>query len=159
MTSLDTSSLKPMDEARIALVGPLANLILGLLFAIAPLISAMALHVRLTIVLLGALEQPSALGLLDYLAVANLLLALFNLLPAFPLDGGRALRAFLSTRMPFDSATRRASLAGRFFSIGLLASGVFLFLYGTIYYGVALAVVALALYAGAIYEDRKGQQQ
>jgi len=159
MTSLDVSALKPLDEARIALVGPLSNLILGLVFATAPIVEALSLHLRLATVVLAALQQPSVLGLLDYLAIANVLLAFFNLIPAFPLDGGRALRALLSRRMSFDSATRRAAMTGRLFSMGLLASGVILFLGGEIYYGVALAIVALALYAGAIYEDRRVQQQ
>lgn len=158
LTSLDTSSLKPHDEARIALIGPLMNLAVGLILGL--IISAVALSHRLdlaTAVLLG-LQHPSALGVLAYLAAANLMLAAFNLLPAFPLDGGRALRAILSTRMPFDEATHRAAIAGRSFGAGLIAMGGTLLLFGSIYYGTALVIVGATLYVGATHEDHVVQR-
>jgi len=158
LTSLDTFALKPSDEARIALLGPLANLILGALFGLGLLGASLAQHVDVTILSSRALQQPSLLGVLVYLTLANWMLALFNLLPAFPLDGGRALRALLSRRMSFEDATHRAAIAGRSISAGLASIGGVLLLLGEWYYGLALILVGLALYASATYEDRIVQQ-
>ena len=71
--------------------------------------------------------------LLGYLALVNLFLGLFNLLPALPLDGGRILRAFLATRFPYLEATRRAVGVSRGLAValglfGLLAFNPFLVL-------------------------------
>jgi len=64
--------------------------------------------------------------LLAYLASINLVLAVFNLIPAFPLDGGRVLRAWLWQRSgDVLEATRKASLAGTVLAIGLMALGAF----------------------------------
>lgn len=158
LTSLDSYAMKPADEARIALVGPLANLIVSALLGLGVLAAAMTQHMDVTTLSNRALAAPSLLGVLVYLTVANLMLALFNLLPAFPLDGGRALRAYLSKRMSFEDATHRAAIAGRSISAGLASIGVVLLLLGDWYYGLALILVGLALYASATYEDRVVQQ-
>ncbi len=102
----------PASEFRIAIAGPATSLALAGLFA-AVSAAAQGVHVS------------SGLGaLLDYLAGINLILALFNLLPAFPLDGGRILRAAL-WRSSGDllEATRRASLIGRAGGYALVALG------------------------------------
>jgi Zn-dependent protease/CBS domain-containing protein len=61
----------------------------------------------------------------QYLALINLILALFNLVPAFPMDGGRLLRGALWARLGKARATRIASGAGTFFAFALIFSGVF----------------------------------
>ena len=158
LTSLDTFAIKPGDEVRMALVGPLANLVLGALLGLGLLGAGMVQHMDLTTLSNQALAQPSLLGILVYLTVANLMLAVFNLLPAIPLDGGRALRALLSRRMSFEEATHRAAIAGRSIGAGLVSMGGVLMLLGEWYYGVALGLVGLALYGSATYEDRVVQQ-
>ena len=81
---------EPMKELVIALAGPLVSLLLFLLFRALP-------------------WEAGALGFLGrYLALVNLGLALFNLLPALPLDGGRVYRALLALRKPYLQATRQA---------------------------------------------------
>lgn len=81
---------EPMKELVIALAGPLVSLLLFLLFRTLP-------------------WEAGALGFLGrYLALVNLGLALFNLLPALPLDGGRVYRALLALRKPYLQATRQA---------------------------------------------------
>jgi Zn-dependent protease/CBS domain-containing protein len=83
---------------------------------------------------LGGLAQltgaaPVVTVLLSYLAMINLMLALFNMLPAFPLDGGRVYRALLWNRSgDLLSATRRATSLGRFLASGLILGGGALFL-------------------------------
>jgi len=103
MALMDRLPRRPRQEILIAIAGPAVNLalaapaLLGLGLAEGPLLSER---------LLGA-------GLLARFLHANLALALFNLLPAFPLDGGRVLRALLALRLPYLRATEWAVRAGR----------------------------------------------
>jgi Zn-dependent protease/CBS domain-containing protein len=73
---------------------------------------------------------PSAAAVARYLALINLILALFNLVPAFPMDGGRLLRGALWGPMGKARATRIASAAGTFFAFALIFAGVFSLLRG-----------------------------
>jgi Zn-dependent protease/predicted transcriptional regulator len=112
ITRMERAPTSPGQDLRIALVGPLANLaVAGALTLLAWLLGTWgplgAGDVR------RALGEVSWPGLLAYLVVANVWLALFNLLPAFPLDGGRALRALLATRLDPVAATRRAVAVGQ----------------------------------------------
>jgi Zn-dependent protease len=72
----------PADEVKMAAAGPAASLVLGALFALIAVVAKAA-------------HWPWVLTLCTFLALANVLLAIFNLLPAFPSDGGRILRATL----------------------------------------------------------------
>ncbi|MEX0935576.1 MAG: site-2 protease family protein [Gemmatimonadota bacterium] len=109
-TSREASS--PGDEFLIAVVGPIASLVLAAgFYGIA--LSAGPLGLGVTVVA-------------EYLAIVNLALALFNLLPGFPLDGGRLLRATLwRTTGSFRKATRLASLGGRLLGWAIIGLGVF----------------------------------
>jgi Zn-dependent protease/CBS domain-containing protein len=73
---------------------------------------------------------PSTAAVTKYLALINLILALFNLVPAFPMDGGRVLRGALWRSMGKARATRIASGAGTFFAFFLIFAGVFSLLRG-----------------------------
>ena len=73
---------------------------------------------------------PSAAAVAQYLALINLMLALFNLVPAFPMDGGRLLRGALWGSLGKARATRIASGAGTFFAFFLIFAGVFSLLRG-----------------------------
>ncbi len=128
---------KPSEEFWTALSGPVINL------AIAGTIVAV-LHSQGRFVNLFALTQPSGANLADRIAVANLILAGFNLLPAFPMDGGRMLRAVLSRLKSEYEATRIATWSGRMLAISMG-------LYGFIYMPM-LAFVAFFIYLGAANE-------
>ena len=123
----------PSQELRIALAGPLANLIIALISFFILII----FRASLSSVLLGALY---------YFIVVNLLLGLFNLLPAFPMDGGRILRAFLAKRMSFVRATRLAATIGKELAIIMAVVGVF--------FNFLLILVAIFVYFGAEGEYR-----
>ncbi len=126
-TSIDEDSRTPREEALIAVAGPAASIAIGL-------------------ALLGAnlvVDQPQAAALLGWLGFINILLGLFNLIPGFPMDGGRVLRAIL-WRLRGDRlvATRNAALVGRVFAYLLIGFGVFLALRpGGIFSGIWLALI------------------
>jgi Zn-dependent protease len=129
---------RPREELWVALAGPLVNMAIA-----AALLAWVSLHSG--ILILDELREPSDSNLLQRIGFGNLLLGLFNLLPAYPMDGGRVLRAFLALRRPYEDATRIASGAGQTLAImmGLagLLSGNFLLIF-----------VALFVYLGAAQE-------
>ena len=96
-------------EFKIAIAGPLVSFALAGLF-----------YVATTLNLVGAFLRPVTL----YLSFINLILALFNLVPAFPLDGGRILRGLLWKRWGKAKATRIAAMGGAFFAYFLIFTGV-----------------------------------
>ena len=111
---LESMPKDPKREILVALAGPAVNLVLA------------ALGVGLLWVLPAGPEAPGMGGLdvLEALVAANLTLALFNLIPAFPMDGGRVLRAALALRMDRVRATRIAANLGRVCAAGLAVWGL-----------------------------------
>lgn len=128
---------KPFQELLVALAGPAVNVVLaGLLFGV------LATSGRSPI-LVSPLATESAPFLVRLFWV-NVSLAAFNLLPAFPMDGGRVLHAILASRMDHVRATRIAARVGRGFAVVLGVIGVFA--------NPILAVIALFLWFGAAAE-------
>jgi Zn-dependent protease/CBS domain-containing protein len=128
------------EELWIAAAGPAVNFVIA-----AVILSAAAFSRGLKIEGVGILAQPTDSNLLERIALGNLILALFNLLPAFPMDGGRILRSLLALRRPEEEATRIASRAGR-----LLA--IVMGLYGLISMHFMLVFIAFFVYLGAAQE-------
>jgi Zn-dependent protease len=128
---------KPKEEFWIALAGPFVNvLIAGVIFG--------TFYFQHRTVDLYAFDQPSDSNAVDRIALGNLILAGFNLLPAFPMDGGRMLRAILSRMRSEFEATRIATWSGRMLAISM---GLF----GLVYQPL-LAFVAFFIYLGAANE-------
>ncbi|HYA06813.1 MAG TPA: site-2 protease family protein [Xanthobacteraceae bacterium] len=108
---------KPSEEFLIAIAGPAVNVVIA----------------ALLVVVGGANFQPGHLAALDIskgdligqLAVVNLFLAVFNLIPAFPMDGGRVLRALLATRLGYVHATEVAAMIGQWVAFLLGFLGLF----------------------------------
>ena len=119
VSKLGADSATAGDEFRMAVIGPVISLGLGFAFAAVAGLAALAVVPDLVVA-----------GLM-WLAVTNLLLGVFNLLPAFPLDGGRVLRAMLWERSGSRlRATETAARVGQACGFGLVALGVAEFLFG-----------------------------
>jgi len=126
-TTIDADSRTPREEALIAIAGPAASLLIG----------------GLMIVIGIFVSQPQLGALVSWLGFVNVALGIFNLIPGFPMDGGRVLRAFL-WRVRGDRlvATRNAAWVGRLFAYALVGLGVFIALQpGGIVSGLWLAVI------------------
>ncbi len=138
MAHITRESPSPRAEFLIAIAGPAASLGIG---AIAAMVSWM---------LRDRVPPVAALGV--WLATMNIPLAVFNLLPAYPLDGGRLLRAvlwFASRDLRWGSTV--AARAGQVAAVGLLFSGVWILFDGSggAFSGLWLIMIAWFMYAGA----------
>ncbi|HET7519096.1 MAG TPA: site-2 protease family protein [Actinomycetes bacterium] len=147
-TRARVESRGPRDEFLIALVGPLTS---GLLAGLFGIIAGLGRDL---------LSRPLA-GTFGYLAWTNLLLAAFNLLPGFPLDGGRLLRsAIWKTTGSLARATRIASVVGQGVGWLLVAAGVAWLLAGDLASGIWFAFIGwfLVQAARSSYQDLQLQQ-
>ncbi|MEE8138129.1 MAG: site-2 protease family protein [Thermoanaerobaculia bacterium] len=116
---------EPRQELAVALAGPAVNVAI----AVALGLFHVLLHGPVPLGHLGVATGP----FLERLLIVNVFLALFNLLPAFPMDGGRVLRAFLATRMVYTRATQIAAGVGQamafvFGFLGLFTNPFLLFI-------------------------------
>src|SRR5919106_1809620 len=147
-TRARVESRGPGDEFLIALVGPFTSGLLAGLFGIVAGLGG------------GVLSRPLA-GILGYLAWTNLILAGFNLVPGFPLDGGRLLRAAIwKATGSLGRATRVASLSGQGVGWLLVAAGVAWLLAGDLAGGIWFAFISwfLVQAARSSYQDLQLQQ-
>jgi len=128
----------PKSEFLMAIAGPLASLLLAFIF-------------RMAFALAKTSDwHASIIGVTDYLAIVNLMLAIFNLVPAFPLDGGRMLRAGLwQWKNNLASATRIASQIGSGFGIVLMVLGGLAFFQGNFIGGMWWFLIGLFLRGAA----------
>jgi Zn-dependent protease/CBS domain-containing protein len=137
---------RPGQELLMAIAGPISNVIIaGIL-----IVFGLAAGADLGRGMLNVLTDPTQLGFRDivpYLVFTNISLAVFNLIPAFPMDGGRVLRAVLATVVPHARATAIAVFVGQGLAwlLGLagLLSGNLLWI-----------LIAVFIYAGAAQEGR-----
>ena len=121
VASIEEMPKEPKKEFAIAIAGPLASLILSL-FLFTPF---------------------RFLRLFGYF---NLILAVFNLIPAFPMDGGRVLRSLLTKKYGYIKATRISAGVGKFLAIIMGVLGLF--------YNIWLTLIAFFIYIGAVEEER-----
>jgi len=128
----------PRQEWRMAIAGPLVSLLIG-----AVLLSISLLMTPNLLTYLFTLSSTTGRLLFD-LAILNLLLGIFNLVPAFPMDGGRVFRALLAERMKFSDATRYAVNLGKVLGIVMVVVGVF--------FNFLLIIVGMFVYLGASEE-------
>ncbi len=110
----------PSIEWRMSVAGPLTSILLGAALVVINFV----LPFKIPTFSASTIVLSTGNVLLD-LGYLNLLLGAFNLIPAFPMDGGRVLRALLAERMNFTDATKYASYIGRAFGIILVVVGFF----------------------------------
>jgi Zn-dependent protease/CBS domain-containing protein len=122
------------QELAIAIAGPIVSVGLGVVFY------------ALVLAVPPALESMQFV--FAYLAVINVVLAAFNMLPGFPMDGGRVLRALLGRNRPFAVATAQAAQVGKLFAL-------LLGLFGLLAFNVFLIAVAFFIYITATGEARQ----
>ncbi len=120
-------------EAWMAFVGPASSLVIGAIVSVLYF---------LTKDISGGVELQAAILMFSLIGFYNILLGLFNLLPAFPMDGGRVLRALLSRKVGFMKATKWAVSIGKAFAVGM---GIF----GLLTLNFILILIAMFLYTGA----------
>jgi Zn-dependent protease/CBS domain-containing protein len=128
----------PKAEFSMAIAGPILSIVLaGFFYGTSVLVKESGL-------------SPSLWGVLRYLGFINGLLAAFNMVPAFPLDGGRVLRsAIWKVRDDLRAATRITSMIGRVFGFVLIAFGMYSFIMGSLMSGLWWFVIGLFLNTAA----------
>jgi Zn-dependent protease/CBS domain-containing protein len=140
---------KPSDEVKIAIAGPLVNVVLAaILYGLAYLGFGSA-GFRIPDL---AASGISLGGILSYLAFINVILAGFNLIPAFPMDGGRVLRGLLAARMGAVRATEVAAVVGQGFAF-------LFFFYGLLSGSFVLILIAVFVFFGAGAEAQLVRQR
>lgn len=140
---LDHIPEHPRQEFVIAIAGPLVNVVIAAVLAVLTLGLMGAGHLGYGALLTGRFLQN--------LMWANILLVLFNLIPAFPMDGGRMLRAGLATFLEYSTATRIAAGVGQVLAILFAVGGLFVF------NNPFLLFIALFVYLGAAGEAQMAE--
>src|SRR5438105_7409421 len=133
---------EPWEEFLVAIAGPLVNVAIAIV-----LVLLAGAHLDSSD--LRAVESPHA-SMIDRLAAVNLFLAVFNMIPAFPMDGGRVLRALLATRLGYLRATEIAAVIGQGFAfalgfIGLLWNPMLIFIAIFVYLAASSEAHAVAM--------------
>lgn len=121
-------------ELAIAITGPIVSVVIGI--------------VAYLVLLAVPASLPALSFLFGYLALMNVGLAIFNMLPAFPMDGGRVLRALLSRNRPFAQATQLAAEVGKLFALLMGLFGLFEF-------NIVLIGIAFFIYIAAASEAQQ----
>ncbi len=135
VAAMDEIPRNPRLELKMAFAGPAVSGAIGV---------ACILIAQPAYLLEGGMPLATMLWTLG---VMNLMLMAFNLLPAFPMDGGRLLRAWFATRMPYVTATRSAASAGKAFA-------TLMFVIGLLSLNFLLLFVAFFVYVGASEEEK-----
>ena len=134
------------DEFRMAGAGPLSSLVLGAAF--------FGIYLSLRSTTTEAAQFVAAIAY--YLGYINILLGVFNLIPGFPLDGGRVLRSLLWWRgKNLKNATRTASNIGRAFGFLFIFAGIWLIFSGNFFNGIWLALIGWFLESAAVGSYRQ----
>jgi Zn-dependent protease/CBS domain-containing protein len=139
---------QPSQELLVALAGPAVNVVIVVVLGV--VLAALGRPVTAD-ALLSAGTGLTGPGILERLLVLNALIVAFNLLPAFPMDGGRVLRALLAMRMSYASATASAAMVGKLFAVVFAVIGFFS--------NPFLLFIALFVWMGASQESMAAQMK
>jgi Zn-dependent protease/CBS domain-containing protein len=136
VSNLEQEPKSPGVEFQMSIVGPLTSLLIG------------GLSFLLLLAMRGGTSPLAAI--LEYLGLMNILLGLFNLVPAFPLDGGRVFRSIVwKLSGSLRTATRAATLAGQWIAYLMILAGFWLIFGGDFLDGIWLGLIGWFLLTGA----------
>jgi Zn-dependent protease/CBS domain-containing protein len=145
IAEMEEGTPDPKVELPMALVGPVASLFVGIICCV------------LVYTAPSVTPDPGMQGVwifaFGYLGMLNIILCAFNLIPAFPMDGGRVLRAWLATRMPLHRATKIAADIGKGFAILFAIVAIIPMFYNPNFFNPMLLLIALFIYIDANTES------
>lgn len=146
VSSMEEIPRNPRIEFNMALAGPGVSFLIGILLWITYLLFKPADESYMSFLFIRATGDPY-LRLVWLVGYINIILGIFNLIPAFPMDGGRVLRAWLAGRMSYIRATRAAANVGKMFAI-------FMGIFGLLAPSVWFILIAFFIYIGASEEEK-----
>jgi Zn-dependent protease len=150
MARMDREAETPGAELKVALAGPFVTLAIFVLLTVGGIVAAGPGAFEDAAVLNANADVSGLLAMVAWLATINFLLLVFNLLPAFPMDGGRVARAVAWWRTgDRTSATRFAANLGRVLAYVIMAAGLALVFVGEIFAGVWLALIGMVVNGSA----------
>jgi Zn-dependent protease len=150
MARMDRESESPAAEFKVAIAGPLVTLAIVVGLTVVGLAAAGAEGFRDAALIESDSGVSGVLAMVAWLASINLLVLVFNLLPAFPMDGGRVVRALAWWRTgDRTSATRFAAGLGRAFAYVFIGGGLLLVFTGLVFQGVWLALIGFVINGAA----------
>ena len=156
VASLEKMPEKPSQELMVALAGPAVNVVIALI------LYPFTDYTYFTETINPNPEDPTQMVMfkasstffVTYLFVVNIVLIIFNLLPAFPMDGGRVFRALLSFAMPAHKATRIAATFGQIIAVGFILIGLF-----SAPFNPLIVIIGLFIFLGAKSESDFKQKE
>ena len=146
---MDKIPENPKQELLVAIAGPAVNIAISLLLLI--FIPVSFLTEQDTASLEAMLQRVTFQNILFFLFAANIMLAVFNFIPAFPMDGGRIFRALVAMKAGRIKATRIAATLGQILAVVFFFVGMF--------YNPFLIFIALFIFLGAFGENQYVQQE
>jgi Zn-dependent protease len=150
MARMDRESDSPATEFKVAVAGPLVTLAIVVILTAIGLAAVGTDEFRRAVLIESGSGVSGAMALIGWLASINLLVLVFNLLPAFPMDGGRIVRAIAWWRTgDRNSATRFAANLGRVFGYIFIAGGLLMVLSGNAFGGIWLTLIGLVINSSA----------
>lgn len=146
MAQMDRESDSPSTEFKVAIAGPLVTLAIAVVLSIVGLIAAGPADFADAALVESDAGISGVLAMVAWLAMINLLVLVFNLLPAFPMDGGRIVLALAWWRTgERTSAVRFAARLGRVFAYIFIGVGILMVVGGYIFSGIWLALIGFVI--------------
>ena len=147
---MDRESDSPATEFKVAIAGPAVTLAIFVLLTAVGLVAAGGEGFRQAALVESNAQVSGVMAMIAWLASINLLVLVFNLLPAFPMDGGRVVRAIAWWRTgDRTAATRFAAQLGRVFGFIFIGVGIYLVSRGAVFGGIWLAVIGMVINGSA----------
>jgi Zn-dependent protease len=150
MARMDREADSPKTELQVALAGPAVTVAIAVLLGAVGIAAAGWTGFKEAVFLETRTDVSALMALVAWLVSINLLVLVFNLLPAFPMDGGRVARAIAWARSGNrNQATRFAANLGRFFAYLFIAGGLALAFSGAYFSGIWLALIGMVINGSA----------